>query len=59
MGSIPAAVIALARSKDRIKTMHQRLKAVGAKYQLVDAIDGREQLVPGKVCSYCMEAGQT
>ena len=40
----------LARNKDRQKVMQQRLQAVGAQFQFVDAIDAQQQLVPGQVC---------
>ena len=46
---IPAVVASLARNTERHKVMQQRLKAVGANFQFVDAIDAQQQLMSGQV----------
>ena len=42
-------VASLARNKERHAIMHQRLAAVGAEYQFVEAIDAQKQPIPGQV----------
>ena len=49
MVEIPIIVTSLTRNHERRATMQERLHDMGARFQFLDAVDGREQLVTNQV----------